>query len=127
MTASRVGLAAGLVQAIRPGASAVAIVRHGIALLPGSQNTEATTFPQRLNARASPVGLLVNTASTARSSSVIVANDFRPSHPSGAFGSARPAEPPPAVVPALSSTLLPGFFGRNFFTTTASSVTSHLL
>ena len=32
-----------------------------------------------------------------------------------------------AVIPVLSSTLLLGFTGQNFLTTTASSATSHLL
>jgi len=64
VTASRIGLAAGLFQAIRPGTSTLAICRHGIALLPCPENTEATTFPQHLNARPCPVGQLVNAAST---------------------------------------------------------------
>lgn len=127
MTASKIGLAAGLFQAIRPGTSALAICRHGIALLPCSENTGATALPQHPDARPCPVGQLVNTASTARSSSVTLVNDFRPSHPTRAFGPDRSAGPPPAVVPVLSSTLLPGFSGRNFLTTTASSATSHPL
>ncbi len=127
MTASRVGLAAGVFQAIRPGASAQAICRHGIALLPCSENTRATAFPQYPSARPCPVGQLVNTASTSHSSSVILVNDFRPSHPIRAFDPDRSAEPPSAVIPVLSSTLLPGFSGRNFLTTTASSATSHQL
>jgi len=64
VTASRVGLAAGLFQAIRPGTSALAICRHGIALLPCSENTRATAFPQHPDARPCPVGQLVNAAST---------------------------------------------------------------
>ena len=120
------GLAAGLLQTTRPDTSTLAICRRGIALLPCPENTEATTFPQHLDARPCPVGQLVNAASTSLSSSVTLVNDFRPSHPSRAFGPARSAEPPPAVVPVLPSTLLPGFSGRNFHTTTASSVTSHL-
>lgn len=127
MTASRVGLAAGLFQTTRSGTSALAICRHGIALLPGSENIGATAFPQHPSARPCPVGQLVNAASTSRSSSAILVNDFRPSHPAKAFDLVRPAEPPPAVVPVLSSTLLPGFTGQNFLTTTASSATSHLL
>jgi len=127
VTASRIGLAAGLFQAIRPGTSAQAICRHGIALLPCSENTRATAFPQYPSARPCPVGQLVNTASTSHSSSVILVNDFRPSHPIRAFDPDRSAEPPSAVIPVLSSTLLPGFSGRNFLTTTASSATSHQL
>lgn len=127
MTASKVGLAAGLFQATRPGTSALAICRHGVALLPCPESTEATAFPQHLDTRPCPVGQLVNAASTSLSSSVMLINDFRPSHPTKAFDLVRSAEPPPAVVPVLSSTLLPGFSGRNFLTTTASSATSHLL
>jgi len=127
MTASRVGLAAGLFQTTRSGTSALAICRHGVVLLPRSESTEATAFPQPLGTRPCPVGQLVNAASTSRSSSVMLINDFRPSHPTKAFNPDRSAEPPPAVVPVLSSTLLPGFPGRNFLTTTASSATSHPL
>ncbi len=144
MTASRVGLAAGLFQTTRSGTSALAICRHGVVLFPRSESTEATAFPQHLDTRPCPVGQLVNAASTSHSSSVMLINDFRPSHPTRAFGLARSAEPPPAVVPVLSSTLLPGLSamdgvnavfaeakktatGRNFVTTTASSATSHLL
>lgn len=54
-------------------------------------------------------------------------NDFRPSHPYRAFDLVRPAVHKTAVIPVFSSTLLPGFIGRNFFTTTASSATSHPL
>jgi len=64
VTASRVGLAAGLFQTIRPGTSALAICRHGIALLPCSENTRVTAFPQHPDARPCPVGQLVNAAST---------------------------------------------------------------
>jgi len=127
MTASRISLAAGLFQTNRPGTSAWAICRHGVVLLPRSEKAKATTFPQHLNPLLCPVGQLVNTASTFLSSSVILVNDFRPSHPNKAFDLVRSTEPPPAVVPVLSSTLLPGFTGRNFFTTTASSATSHPL
>jgi len=108
MTASRVGLAAGLFQTTRSGTSALAICRHGVVLFPRSESTEATAFPQHLDTRPCPVGQLVNAASTSHSSSVMLINDFRPSHPTRAFGLARSAEPPPAVVPVLSSTLLPG-------------------
>ena len=64
MAASGVGLAAGVLQTTRPGTSALAICRHGIVLLPRSENTEATAFPQHLNARPCPVGQLVNAAFT---------------------------------------------------------------
>ena len=127
MTASRISLAAGLFQTNRPGTSAWAICRHGAVLLPRSEKAKATTFPQHLNPLLCPVGQLVNTASTFLSSSVILVNDFRPSHPIRAFDPDRSAEPPSAVIPVLSSTLLPGFSGRNFLTTTASSATSHRL
>ena len=125
MAASRAGLAAGLFRTTRPGTSALAICRHGVVLLPRSERAKATAFPQHLNSRPYPVGQLVNAASTFHSSSAILVNDFRPSHPARAFDPARPTEPPPAVVPVLSSALLPGFTGRNFITTTASSATSH--
>ena len=104
-----------------PGTSALAICRHGVVLLPRSEKAEATAFPQPLNPLPCSVGQLVNAASTVVSSSVVLINDFRPSHLTKAFGLAQPAEPPPAVVPVLSSTLLPGFAGRNFLATTASS------
>src|SRR5690554_2204980 len=74
-----------------------------------------------------PSGSLRTQRPPVRSSSVTLVNDFRPSHPTRAFGPDRSAEPPPAVIPVLSSTLLPGFSGRNFLTTTASSATSHRL
>ena len=127
MTSPIIGLAVGLFQTTRPGTSALAICRHGVVLLPRSEKDEATVFPQHLDPLPCPVGQLVNTASTFRSMSVVLINDFRPSHPTKAFGLAQSAEPPPAVVPVLSSTLLPGFSGRNFLTTTASSATSHRL
>ena len=109
MTASSVGLAAGLFQTARPGASALAICRHGVVLLPRSEKAKVTAFPQHLNPLPCPVGQLVNAASTFLSSSAILVNDFRPSHPTKAFDLARSAEPPPAVVPVLPSTLLPAF------------------
>jgi len=124
MTASIIGLAAGLFQTTRPGTSTLAICRHGVVLLPCPEKAKATALPQHLNPLPYPVGQLVNAASTFVSTPVILVNDFRPSHPTRAFDPARSAEPPPAVVPVLSSTLLPGFMGRNFLTTTASSATS---
>lgn len=96
-------------------------------LLPRSEKDEATVLLQYLDPLPYPVGQLVNAASIFRSMPVVLINDFRLSHPIKAFGLAQSAEPPPAVVPVLSSTLLPGFAGRNFLTTTASSATSHLL
>ena len=120
-------MAAGLFRTTRPGASALAICRHGVVLLPCSERAKVTAFPQHLNSLPCPVGQLVNSASTSLSSSAMLINDFRPSHPNKAFDPARSAEPPPAVIPVLSSTLLPGFIGRNFITTTASSATSHPL
>lgn len=125
MTTPTLGLAAGLFQTIRSGTSTLAICRHGVVLLPRSERAKATAFPQHLNPLPCPVGQLVNAASTFVSTSVILVNNFRPSHPTRAFDPARSAEPPPAVVPVFSSTLLPGFTGRNFVTTTASSATSH--
>ncbi len=50
---------------------------------------------------------------------------FAPSHPMSAFGGHRLTGPPPVIVPVLSSTLLPGFAGQNFITTTGASATSH--
>lgn len=91
------------------------------------RTSRSVTFPQRLDARPCPVGQFVNTTSTDHSSSFILVIDFRPSHPGRAFGPVRSADPVSAVIPVLSSTLLPGFAGRNFFTTTASSATSHQL
>lgn len=44
-----------------------------------------------------------------------------------AFGSDQPLQTKLQVVPVLSSTLLPGFIGRNFITTTDSSATSHCI
>jgi len=144
MTAPVFGLAVGLFRTPRPGTSTQAIYRHGVVLLPCSERAKATAFPQHLNSLPCPVGQLVNAAPTFHSSSVMLINDFRPSHPTKTFGLARSAEPPPAVVPVLSSTLLPGLSamdgvnavfcrskktakGRNFITTTASSATSHPL
>src|SRR5690606_3693737 len=124
MTAPIVGLAAGLFQTSRPGTSALAICRHGDVLLPRSEKAEVTASPQHFNPLPCPVGQLVNAASTFVSKSAFLINDFRPSHPVKAFDLAQSAEPPPAVVPVLSSTLLPGFTGQNFLTTTASSATS---
>jgi len=108
MTAPVFGLAVGLFRTPRPGTSTQAICRHGVVLLPCSERAKATAFPQHLNSLPCPVGQLVNAAPTFHSSSVMLINDFRPSHPTKTFGLARSAEPPPAVVPVLSSTLLPG-------------------
>lgn len=44
-----------------------------------------------------------------------------------AFGERQAHRSPPAVIPVFSSTLLPGFFGRNFITTTGSSATRHVM
>jgi hypothetical protein len=50
---------------------------------------------------------------------------FAPSHRKAAFGDIRLTRPPLVIIPVLSSTLLPGFNGRNFITTTGASATSH--
>jgi len=50
-----------------------------------------------------------------------------PSHTDLTFDQVDPTASKAAVIPVLSSTLLPGFTGRNFFTTTGSSATSHAL
>ena len=52
---------------------------------------------------------------------------FTPSHPVVAFGSPQVHQTVLAVIPVLSSTLLPGFTGRDFITTTGSSATLHVI
>ena len=42
-----------------------------------------------------------------------------------AFGDRSPVRTKPDVIAVFSSTRLPGFFGRDFLTTTGSSATSH--
>ena len=54
-------------------------------------------------------------------------SDFTPSHHPTTFDGGLPAVSPTAVIPVLSSTRLPAFTGRNFFTTTGSSATSHAI
>ena len=64
MTASIIGLAAGLFQTTRPGTSTLAICRHGVVLPPCPEKAKATALPQHLNPLPYPVGQLVNAAST---------------------------------------------------------------